>query len=189
MNTLRVYIDFKSPAAYLAFKPTLALAERKDLTLDWQPIRTRQQPVPAEAADEDRGTTHRRVRAQARWDTHLFYAQVQGVPMRFPTGAFPDTDLALACLGALSNATQFIATCFEAYWTLGADLNHPETVANILQRCSDVHLDPANLNVEEILHGKSEQAIADQVIEAPGYVIAEQVFIGREHLPWIEELL
>ena len=100
MKTLRVYIDFKSPAAYLAFKPTLALAERKDLTLDWQPIRTRQQPVPAEAADEDRGTTHRRVRAQARRDTHLFYAQVQGVPMRFPTGAFPETDLALACLGA-----------------------------------------------------------------------------------------
>jgi 2-hydroxychromene-2-carboxylate isomerase len=27
------------------------------------------------------------------------------------------------------------------------------------------------------------------IVGAPAYVIADQIFVGREHLPWIEELV
>lgn len=194
MSTLRVYIDFKSPAAYLALKPTLALAQRTGTILDWQPIRTRQSAVPVapdpeQKDQEDKGTRHRRVRAQARRDTHLFYAKVQGIPMRFPAAEFPATDLALAALAAVTDSDAFVEAAFHAYWADAADLNTPATVEQLLSACGTETGGLASLPVADLLAQKAEQAIADQVIDAPGYVIGEQVFIGREHLPWIEELL
>lgn len=35
------------------------------------------------------------------------------------------------------------------------------------------------------------QNIAEEagIVEAPAYVIENQLFIGREHLPWIEEII
>ena len=43
---LTVYVDFKSADAYLALRPTLALAERLSLDIDWRPFRTVERDVP-----------------------------------------------------------------------------------------------------------------------------------------------
>ena len=50
-----VYIDFKSPAAYLAVKPTIELARQYQAAISWHPIKTRQPRLPAIQANEVRG--------------------------------------------------------------------------------------------------------------------------------------
>ena len=46
----------------------------------------------------------------------------------------------------------------------------------------------------ELLQSKAidtsiEQAQAQGVFEVPAFVIEEQVFIGREHMPWLREIV
>ena len=41
---------------------------------------------------------------------------------------------------------------------------------------------PAHLDLSQ---AKSEEA---GIVGTPAYVIEEQIFVGREHLPWIEEI-
>ena len=181
-----VYIDFKSPAAYLALKPTLALAERLGEPINWYPTQTKQSAIPQIQNDEDRGTTHRRVRAIARQNMHLHYAKVLNVPMQFRETP-GNTDLALTALETLSgDKVRFIAAAFEAYWTTDVDLSDPETVSSLLiENQCDADLSDPDGTLDQIF----ERAQANGAIDAPAYVVREQLFIGREHLPWIEALI
>ena len=178
---LQVFVDFKSPAAYLALKPTRALASDLGLTVIWRPIKTTQHAVPQIQPDEDQGTSHRRVRAQARQQVHLHYASIQSLPMRFPT-RFCETDLALGVLDALSCETvevvdAFVTAAFEAYWSDHADLDQGSVVAGVLSACEM----KAGLTdeVQKTLPARlsSIAAVAHEagVVDAPAYLVEGQV--------------
>ena len=184
-----VYIDFKSPTAYLALKPTLAMAEELGVTPRWLPIRTRQRAVAAPSEHETKSETHFRVRETQRHNMHLHYAALQQTPMRFRDDP-GETDLSLAALlFAGPDHVAFIENAFSAYWATDDDLNDPATVMRLL---TDSGLDPAQFDPETYLarlESHLEQAAQDRVIDAPAYLLAGQIFIGREHLPWIREIL
>ena len=135
MTTLTVYIDFKSPNAYLAIQPTLALldedwAKAIGLNIRWRPFSVKAPGPPiAKKADESVGERHARVRDQYTRATQQKYAAVQGLSMHFPAGE-TSTDLALATLAGLADdADAFVTAAFEAYWAQGADLNDPSVLA------------------------------------------------------------
>lgn len=178
-----IFIDFKSPAAYLALQPTLALAERLQVKINWHPCLTRQSGVPEPEPHEDKGTTHRRVRAMQRRLTFLHYARVQKITMNFRDDP-GSTDLALATLERLEgDRTPFVISAFEAYWTSDQDLNDPDVLQSL--PCAP----PARSEVDPALDQAFERMQTHGVIDAPAYFIAGQLFIGREHLPWIERLI
>ncbi|MEM7099689.1 MAG: DsbA family protein [Pseudomonadota bacterium] len=188
MKEITVYVDFKSPAAYLAIQPTLSLARRTQTQLVWQPLQTKQTSIPKQLPNEDRGATHRRVRAIARRDTHLLYARHQKLAMNFPD-TYAETDLALAAMESItSDRTTFVEAAFRSYWIEGADLNDPATVKDVLNSCGQTSV-PEPSDVQHIVQHIQARAVEDGVIDAPGYVVGDQVFVGREHLPWIEEIL
>ncbi len=189
MSSVRIYIDFKAPAAYLALQPTLSLLAETGASAEWRPYVTQQQPVPVEAPDEDRGATHRRVRALARRRTHLHYADVQGIAMRFPEGEFPGSTLALAAMAQLVDPLPVIEAAFASYWAGGEDLDAPGVVARLLREVGapDVALDA--LDPAALAETWRETALEDGVVDVPAYVVGEHLFVGREHLPWIRTLL
>ena len=141
MNSLDLYVDFKSPASFLCLKPTLQLAKEFDVEIRWQPFVTSESRVPKQVnssemgSQEDKGTTHRRVRAKARQDMHLHYAGVQGVQMRFPVEP-GSTDLSLLALSMLNHNGQpvqnFVELSFVAYWQHGQNLDDPGVVTALL---------------------------------------------------------
>ena len=187
---MHIYLDFKSPAAYLAFEPLMALVDEIGAEVTLLPYNTTQQAVPQLAGDEDKGAKHRRVRAKARRETHLLYARLRQLPMQFRREP-GSTDLALQVLVTLApeDRRSFCATAFTAYWTTDADLNSADALAGIL---------PAHCVAGEVLEAAQQIDLAalqtqaqeqDRVVDAPAIVIEGQVFIGREHLPWIRKLL
>jgi 2-hydroxychromene-2-carboxylate isomerase len=140
-------------------------------------------------ADEDVPARHRRVRATARRETHLHYAKVQNIPMRFPDPP-GCTHLALAVLAELDSCDAFVSRAFEAYWRDNLSLNEAYVVQTLLEPGSfDVSAMKAEHMVERRLREANQRALDLGVIDAPGYLIDGEVFIGREHLPWIRELL
>lgn len=185
---LDIYIDFKSPAAYLALAPTLALIDRLNVSVRWYPYRTTQQAVPPKLESETVGQRHRRVRAQARQATHLKYAALRGLDMQFPKTP-GNCDLALSILlDVTADPRTFITAAFKAYWVDGVDLNDPAMMAALSVATSMPKID--NLaDASTRLDAAQNEAEARGIVEAPAYVIGEHLFIGREHLPWIEDLL
>ena len=186
---LTVYIDFKSPGAHLAVPPTLSLAAELGVDLTWLPYRVSQSPVPEIAPDEDKGQTHRRVRAAARRDTHLMYAEARDIEMRWPA-QFPATDTALsALLCELPDSSAYLQAAFHAYWVEHADLDDEHVVAALLEASRNPVSQWQALDHTAAVETHQAQALEVGVVDVPAYVVADQVFIGREHLPWVRELL
>ncbi len=187
---IKIYIDFKSPHAYLAMRPTLALlAEEPTVEAAWLPFETKQKPIPQAKTGENRSESHFRVRAEARQATHLYYADVLGLPMSFPEVP-GETKLALAALNyCRADPLPFIDAAFHAYWVDHADLANEEVVRGLLERCG---ADAAGFDTAAALEALEQTFTAAQelgVIDTPAYIVADQLFIGREHLPWIRKLL
>lgn len=185
---LRVYIDFKSAPSYLALKPTLALAERLAIEIDWKPFRTTERKMTSLDPDETVGQRHRRIRDEAQRKTAIKYAAHQGIDLRFPD--HPDcTDLALSALSVIeTDPLPFIHAAFHAYWQDRADLDDPATVRRLIDT-TGTRLGADLSEICDRIEIAQSEAEADGIVGAPAYVIAEQIFIGREHLPWIEELV
>jgi 2-hydroxychromene-2-carboxylate isomerase len=186
--TPTIYIDFRNPASYLAMQPTCALLERLQLEARWLPFRTSEETIPAAGDEETRGKQHRRVRALARRRTHLLYANVQNVEMRFRD--LPgSSDCSLAALALLEDEPlPFMRAAFRAYWTSDANLDDEATVRVLWQQtmpARELDLAAGRERLEVIRQGALEQ----KVFHAPTYLVGDQLFLGREHLPWVEALL
>lgn len=185
---LEIYIDFKSPAAYLALAPTKAVLAETGYAARWLPFRVRERDVPPTGKNETVGESHRRVRAESRRQLFLHYAGLQGLTMNFPKTR-KGTDLALGVLAEIDGpALPYIEACFEAYWVTGADLDDAATVAKILTASGAAHngdLSSARMALENAF----EAAQAAGVVDTPGYLIGGQFFAGREHLPWVRQLI
>lgn len=184
---LTIYLDFKSPASYLALEPTLDMAREAGVHIDWLPFSVRPFSVPEEQADETVGERHRRVRAIAQRDTYLHYSAVQGREMQFsnpPAGS----DLALAAMAGIEgDHVPFIRAAFAAYWIEQVDLDNEAVVVGLLQSMgTDI---PDMESAREKLALIRDKADESGVFESPSYVIQDQLFVGREHLPWIKSLI
>lgn len=184
---LAVYIDFKSPASYLALGPTCALAERLGIEVTWRAFRTRQRDIPEQVGDRKVALSHRRVRAQALRATHIKYAALQGIDLVFPPVAY-EADLALGVFCEISgDPIDYIRAAFSAYWDSHLDLNDERVVTGLIAS-SRVEHSGALSTAMTSLGAAQEKAEAGDIFDAPAYVIDQQIFIGRQHLPWIEQI-
>lgn len=186
---LTVYIDFKSPAAYLAINPILSLVERHGIALAWKPFRTSEREAPTVTDNASVAQMHRKVRAASMCAIHQKYATHQGINLQFPE-TVGNTDLALGALALTSgDPLSFIKGAFAAYWTDHADLNASETLATLISETtgeSFVFDEKSCLDALELSQADAEKL---GVVDAPAFIIQDQLFIGREHLPWIEEII
>jgi 2-hydroxychromene-2-carboxylate isomerase len=195
---LSLFIDFKSPAAYLALQPALNLIMQYGLAVAWFPFAVKQPVIPVLASDtalddlhhlaesETKGETHRRVRANQRQQMHKLYAELSNTEMHFPTQP-TNTDLALNVLANLTvDPTTFIVRAFTAYWVEQRDLNDATVVEQLVR---DVGLPfTAELLLPTSRDACLDQAEAKGIFEVPAFVLNDQVFIGREHMPWLAEI-
>ncbi len=184
---LTIYIDFKSAASYLALGPTLKLIEETGVEVKWLPFFSKPFSVPEEKPDETVGERHRRVRAIAQRDTHLHYAGVQGIDMQFsnkPAGS----EAALQALSGLQgDPAPFIRPAFNACWSEQADLDDRGVASKILDQ--NGYPQPDWEAAKAALNKIRDEALEQKVFETPTYLIDGQIFLGREHLPWIKALL
>ena len=184
---LTVYLDFKAPAAYLAMKPTLALVDRRGLEVSWKPFRTVERDVPKLGKEETVGESHRRVRASSQRALAIKYATHQGIDLKFPEN-LAASDLALGALAAAEgDPLPFIRAAFDAYWQSHADLDDPQVIEGLVEN-TGTHLSASLSRCRDLLEAAQEEAEEAGIVGAPAYVIADQIFVGREHLPWIEEI-
>jgi 2-hydroxychromene-2-carboxylate isomerase len=196
-GTLTVAIDFKSPQAYLAIGPTRTLAEELGIAIDLQPflVPPRKMPPPPSSGD-DRGTRHRRFRAEYLERDVMRYATDRGLTI---SGLHRQTDSTLAALGLLwvkrecpSLAWDYVERVFAGHWCETLNIEDERAIRALL-----VAINAPVSGFESFVTGQGStdlEKVQSELREAgvfdvPTYRLNGDVFVGRQHLPLIRCLL
>jgi 2-hydroxychromene-2-carboxylate isomerase len=196
-SRLSVLLDLCHPLAYLALHPTIELARDEGLEINWLPIRVPPLRAPSTAgADDDRGIRHRRSRAEAIAREIGTYANAQGLVLR---DYYRDADPTVAYVGWLwlreqrrERLEDYLVEVFRAYWALELD---PADEGGISRVIEDLGADATGFEAWAVDRGPaSVSVLAEELSErglsgAPVYLIDDEVFLGRQHLPMIRWML
>ena len=194
---LTLAIDFASPRTYLALRPTCDLAEQLGIEIDWEPflLELRKQPtVPSRGAD--RGMRHRAIRAVYMERDFARYLADRGIVVR-ELSRHADSTLAAITLLWLKReskrlVTNYVQKVFEGYWRGELDIENESALRGVLE-----NIGAPLLGYETFVRGEGlaaldrvrSELLNAGVFDVPAYVLAGEVFLGREHLPLIRDRL
>jgi 2-hydroxychromene-2-carboxylate isomerase len=194
---LSVLLDVRHPLAYLAFQPTVELASSLGVEVNWLPLTVPPLNPPSEQADgDDRGIRHRRYRAQAIGREIEAYAAAQGLVLR---DYYRNEETPAANLGWLwvrdrfpAKLEAYLAGLLHGYWTLVLDASSAAAVSVMLEA---LNADGAAFLEWSAAEGPVASArLAEELrdhglFQVPAYVVEDEVFYGRQHLPMIRWIL
>ena len=182
-----VALDVKSPECYLALAPTRALVAELGIAAEWLPTLAPQRKPPP--VGDDRGAKHKRLRAAYQEQDIARYAEAQGLTLR---GLHRTTDSTLAGMGMLaakahSNAAlhAYLDAAFAGYWSGDLDIEDADAIAATLAAAGVPAFAPDATQFAALQASLAEAG----VFGAPTYLAADDVFLGRAHLPMIRWLL
>ena len=180
---IEVYVDITSPAAYLAFEPIRALAERCGLQIIWGPMRTpKRKHFDLNDNTLPVAQRHQMVRQAYRDSEFERYARWRELPLT-PSEGEVDASMVAAAITATQAAGiagRFLSEAFERYWSGVPNALSASWVAGYLQKNS----------ITAMASGEPALDAADELglFDAPAFIIDDETFIGRQHLPVIERI-
>ena len=202
-KTLTVYIDYKSPYAYLALGPAYELAREFGVRLDWLPydldlgsfMGTARLGADGQVVEEQR-TPHQWRRVKYSYMDCRRQARKQGLTIR-GTQKIWNSSIALA--GLLFAKPQgdpvverYQRLTFERFWKRELDIEDTAIVAGVLGEAgADAEsfaaylAGPARGELETVCR----DAEAKGVFGTPSFILDGELFWGNEHLPDIREKL
>ncbi len=191
--TLRIVLDLRQPQAYLALPPALELLREFGARACILPFEGKALLAPTEPGpDDDRGKVHRRSRAQMLAREVSVYAEAQGLHIEKPYRSGPSAAAGLAWLWVMETQPErlpdFLRRVFEQYWRAELDANNPADLRRVLDA---LHIDAAGIDAWSQRTGAARlEALGAElrtagVFQAPAYLLGEELFIGRQHLPMI----
>ncbi len=198
-NALTVYIDFKSPYAYLAIEPTRALARDLGISIDWCPFVLDIPSYLGSARLGKSGEVAEASRSEDQWSGVKYayydcrrYANLRGMTIR-GTVKIWDTDL--AAVGMLWAKMQdddilqrYLDGIYVPFWKRELDVESVDVVEQVLAVAgAQVDSFKAFAEGEGAQHNQAiqEAAFDRGIFGVPTYVIGEDTYFGREHLPRI----
>ncbi len=202
-SPLIVYLDVKSPYAFVSVKPTLALERELGLQFDWRPY-TLDIPSYLGSARKEKGeVVESSGRSPKIWNAIRYaymdarrYAELQGYTLK---GTEKIWDSSLANMGILfvnlhfrDRIPAYLEAVFPPFWRRELDIEDINVIKGCLQTAG---VDSSDFQTFVTGTGKEmHDHILDHRFEAgmygvPTYVLGNSVFFGREHLPYIRWVL
>jgi 2-hydroxychromene-2-carboxylate isomerase len=202
-RTVTVYIDYKSPYAYLAKDPAYELARDFPVRVDWLPYILDIPSYLGSARLDDSGRVVEENRNPHQWRRVKYsyidcrrQARKRGLVIR---GTRKIWDSTLAGAGMLYAKRQgevvlrrYNNLVFERFWKRELDIEDPAIVAAVLAEAgADTAGAPGYLAGEGLHEVERISRAAEEigVFGVPSFVVDGELFWGREHLPDIREML
>jgi 2-hydroxychromene-2-carboxylate isomerase len=200
---LIVYLDIKSPYAFIARDPTLAMADELGIEIDWRPLTLNIPSYLGSARLDATGKVASAERTPEQWARVRYayrdarrYATELGYRLR-GTEKIWDTSLVhiafwwARCQGA-AVLRSFLDHVYPRFWVRDFDAEDPGTVSAALALAgadTDGFAEYA-AGSGRAFHDASQEAIfAAGIFGVPGYVIEGEYYFGREHLPTVRWML
>lgn len=198
-QALTVYIDFKSPYAYLAVEPTRRLARETNVAIDWLPFVLDIPSYLGSATLDKSGQVAEQARSKTQWSGVKYayydcrrYANLRKLTIRGTTKIW---DTNLAAIGMLWAREQgdtvlqnYIDGIYVPFWKRELDVESLAVVERVLLEAG------ATTNgFETFARGPGarqnqqlqEQSFAAGIFGVPTYRLQGDSYFGREHLPHI----
>ena len=201
-RTLTLYIDYKSPYAYLSKDPAYRLERDTGVEIDWLPYILDIPAYLGSARVDAEGRVVEQNRNAHQWRRVKYsYRDVRreanrvGLTIR---GTQKIWDSSLAGIGLLHAKRQGVQRAyndevFERFWKRELDIENPAALEEVLKR---VGADISGFDAFREGEGRRELKAVQEAAEArgvfgvPSFLLPDgDLYWGREHLPRIREIL
>lgn len=201
---LAVYIDLKSPYAYLAIDPTRAMAKALGIEIDWRPF-TLDIPSYLGSAKLDKGgrKVEKSERTPTQWSGVKYaygdarrYANLTGKTVRGTIKIWDSSGAGIAMLFAKRQGRdaldRFLDHAYPIFWRRELDIDDRSALEAALEAVG-----VPSAGFAAFLEGEgraehdalNEAAFEGGVYGVPTYLADDEMWFGREHLPRIEWIL
>lgn len=200
-ESLTVYIDYKSPYAYLAIGPTEQLQTDFDIEIDWLPYTLDIPDFLGSAKVDNHGNVLEQERTAHQWRRVRYsymdarrYANLRGLTIRGPQKIWDSTLAGIGLLYAKAEgkAGPYNRAVYERFWRRELDIESKDVIKSVLKE--------SNVNVGDFgAFAKGEGLALHDTIRAnaeelgvfgvPTYILDKELYWGREHLPLIRSRL
>jgi len=184
---IKMYSDYKSPFAYLAFDPAFALEERYRVRLRWIPFQLR-------IKGKGERSTYSEYKAKYSYLDARRWAKPRGLVIRGPLKVYDTTP---ALIGGLFAATQgrlldYSRKAYELFFRRELEADRPDAVAALI-----ASLGMSAEQYREYLGGPGlrayeqaqDEAAADHIFGVPIFLLDGEPFWGHDRLPILEQRL
>lgn len=192
-----VYLDFKSPYAYLAVEPTRALERELGIEFDWRPFVLDIPSYLGSAKLDKTGKVAEQNRSTEQWSGVKYayfdcrrYASLTGKTIRGTVKIWDTNLVATAMLWVRQHHKQalhaFIDAVYEPFWKRELDVEDKQVIADLLD---GLNADGAGFTTWAYSEGLAQNtklqsdAFTAGIYGVPTYVVANELLFGREHLP------
>ena len=202
-NRLILYLDIKSPYAYLAKDPAKQLERDFSIEIDWRPLTLNIPSFLGSARVDEKNKVVEQNRTPQQWQAVRYayydakrYARLRDMLIYGPRKIW-DTNLAhIGWLFAKAQGREimmrYLDHVYELFWKREIDVENLNEVETALSH--------SGCRVEEFanfagIEGKNQLEAIQQEINAAGifgvptFVIDSEVYFGREHVPMIRWIL
>ena len=184
---LKMYSDYKSPFAYLAFDPGFAIQERFAVRVRWIPFQLRIKDRGQRSAYSDYKAKYSYLDAR-RW------AKPRGILIRAPQKVYDTTPALIGGLFAESKGLllEYSRKAYELFFRREFEADNSEAVAVLLASFGlsateyRDYLGAAGARAYAIAQ---EEAAVDNVFGVPLFFFEREPFWGHDPLPMLEQRL
>lgn len=196
---LIVYVDIKSPYAFVAIKPTLALEAELGLQFDWRPLTLNIPSYLGSAEKKDGQVVSSSGRGKRTWNAIRYsyrdarrYAERQGYMLKGTEKIWDSSIASIGLLWVTRMARERMAAYFDAvyppFWRRELDIEDVAVVEHCLAEASVPIEGFRAFAVGEgrALHDELQaQFHPNGIYGVPTYVLGDEILFGREHIPYL----
>ncbi len=199
---LAVYIDLKSPYAYIAIDPTRAMATNLGVEIDWRPFTL---DIPSYLGSAKLAKDGKKVESSERspqqWTGVKYayrdarrYAQLTNKTVRGTIKIWDSSKAGIAMLWAKERDAfdRFVDTAYPPFWRRELDIDDWGVLEQTLVEAS---IDVGGFRewaegAGRELHDRTNlEAFDVGVYGVPTYLVEDEMWFGREHLPRVAWIL
>jgi 2-hydroxychromene-2-carboxylate isomerase len=184
---LKMYSDYKSPFAYLAFDPAFALRDRYGIHLRWIPFQLR-------IKGKGERSLYSEYKARYSYLDARRFAKPRGLVIRGPLKVYDTTPALIGGLFAETHGRllDYSRTVYERFFRRELELDQAAAVGEVLSvlgLCATGFAEYLSANGAREYQRAQEEAAADHVFGVPLFVFQGEPFWGHDRLPLVEERL
>ena len=201
-SPLIVYLDFKSPYAYLAKDPTWQLEADFGIEVDFRPLTLNIPSFLGSARVDKKGKVLENNRTPRQWQGVRYaymdakrYARLKDILIYGPQKIWDSSLAGIGMLWTRQDRTmlkRYMDIAYERFWKRELDIEDADVVAGVVAEAGgdrtaflDYLAGPGRAE-----HDALQTALHPAgLFGVPSYVIEDEIFFGREHLPAVRWIL
>ena len=202
MSKLEIYMDFKSPYAFIAKDANYALEEEFGIEIDWYPLTLNIKSYLG-SAKKEAGKIVESNRSSTQWLAVKYaymdarrYANLTGKTVRGTIKIWDSSLAGIALLWAKRSGSEaldrLLDVAYLLFWRRDLDIENVEALESVLAQAG-ISVDGFQSFLEgegRAAHDALNEAAFDAgVYGVPTYLVGDEAWFGREHLPRVEWLL